>query len=162
MPLFNVFLWFFMVFYGFLCSWSFDSNIFWPWLQKSTKWHPGILIWIFVWLRRQEPTNEFHELGFKNSLATASELDEISSRTLDLSIFWARLQQSTKWLPGDPIQAFSGLGSRSRQNGFQEMRFKHFLALAPEVDEIVPRQSNLNIFWPWLQKSTKWVPGGPI
>ena len=25
-----------------------------------------------------------------------------------------------------------------------------------------PRKSDFSIFWPWFQKSTKWVPGGPI
>ena len=58
-------------------------------------------------------------------------------------------------VPGGPILAFSGLGSRSRQNGSQEVRFKHFLALAPEVDKMSHRKSDLNIFWPWLQKSAK-------
>ena len=70
-------------------------------------------------------------------------------RTSDLSIFWPWLQ---------------------KQNRHQEFRFKHFLALAPNVDEmgprrfdlhfpalapkvdkIGPRTLDLSIFWFWLQ-----------
>ena len=65
-------------------------------------------------------------------------------------------------IPGRPILAFPGLGSRSPQNEVQEVRFKYFLALAPEVDKMAPRRSDLTIFWHWPQKSTKWLPGGPI
>ena len=53
-------------------------------------------------------------------------------------------------IPGGPISAFSCIGSRSRQNAAQEFRFKHFLALAPEVDKMNPRRSYLTIFWHWL------------
>ena len=65
-------------------------------------------------------------------------------------------------IPGGPIKAFPGLGSRSRQNEAQEIRFKHFLALSPVVDKMDPRRSDLTIFWHWLQKSTKWIPGNQI
>ena len=37
-----------------------------------------------------------------------------------------------------------------------------FLALAREVDKTSPRMLDLMISWPWLQKSTKPVPGGSI
>ena len=39
-------------------------------------------------------------------------------------------------------------------------RRKHqpkFFALVPEVDKITSRNFDLNTFWHWLQKSTKWV-----
>ena len=37
----------------------------------------------------------------------------------------------------------SGLGSTSRQNELQKARFKHFLALAPEVDKMSSRRLDL-------------------
>ena len=37
-----------------------------------------------------------------------------------------------------------------------------FLALAREVDKTSPRMLDLMISWPWLQKSTKPVPGSSI
>ena len=37
-----------------------------------------------------------------------------------------------------------------------------FLALAREVDKTSPRMLDLMISWPWLQKSTKLVPGSSI
>ena len=57
----------------------------------------------------------------------------------------SRNQKSTKWVSGGPILALSGLGSRSRQNASQEVGFQHFLALAPEVDKMGPRRSDLSI-----------------
>ena len=33
---------------------------------------------------------------------------------------------------------------------------KYFLALAPEVDNMNSRRSNLSFFVPWLQKSCQW------
>ena len=68
-------------------------------------------------------------------LHMAPEVDRMSSRWSDLT--------------------FSGLGSRNRQNEFQENRFNKFMALAPEVDKMSSRTSDLSIFWSWLQKSTK-------
>ena len=57
---------------------------------------------------------------------------------------------------------FVVLGAGSRQNGFQEVRFKHFLALGSEIDKMGSRKSDLSIFWHWAQKSTKWAPGAVI
>ena len=79
----------------------------------------------------------------------------MAPRRSDLSIFWPWLQKSTKEVPEGPISLFSGIGSRSRQNGFQEVRFKHFLALAPEVDKMGPGRFDLSTFWHWLQKPTR-------
>ena len=53
------------------------------------------------------------------------------------------------------ICGFSSFDSRSRQYEIQKVRFKLFLPLAPEVDKMMSRASDLSIFWPWLQKSTK-------
>ena len=74
-----------------------------------------------------------------------------------------------------------GLGSTSRQNELQKVRFDAFWpwlqkstkwvpegsiwgipALAPEVDKMRSRRVDLSIFRPWLQKSTKWAPEGSI
>ena len=82
---------------------------------------------------------------FKHFLALAPEDDKMSSRRLDLSILWPWLEKSSKYLPGDPIWAFSGFGSGSRQNEVQELRFKHFIALAPEVVKMSSRGSDLSI-----------------
>ena len=84
-------------------------------------------------------------------VALAPEVDKMGSRMSDLNISWPWLQKSTKSVPGSSISAFSCHG---RQNKFLQVRFKHFLALAPEVDEIGSARSDLGIFWPWLQKST--------
>ena len=46
------------------------------------------------------------------------------------------VQKSAKWVPGNPILAFSGLGPRIRQDGSQEVQFSHFLASGPEVDKM--------------------------
>ena len=43
--------------------------------------------------RRQ---NEFKDAQFQYFLALAPEVDKMSSRSLDLSIFWLWLQKSTK------------------------------------------------------------------
>ena len=48
------------------------------------------------WMRLQKSTNEFHELGLNQMLARASEIEKMSCMSFDLSIFWARLEQSTK------------------------------------------------------------------
>ena len=77
-----------------------------------------------------------------NFQTLAPEVDKMNSRRLDLR--------------------HSGLGSRSRQNELQKVRFEHFQALAPEVDKMSSRRVDLSIFRPWLQKSTKWAPEGPI
>ena len=37
----------------------------------------------------------------------------------------------------------------------RRLDFNHFQALAPEVDKMSSRGSDLSIFWPWIQKSTK-------
>ena len=49
-----------------------------------------------------------------------------------------------------------------RQNESQEIRFNDFSALAQEVDKTSPKKLDLMTFRPWLQKSTKPVPGGLI
>ena len=99
---------------------------------------------------------------FQHFLALGPEVDKMRPRRSDFSIVWPWVQKSTKCVPGNPILAFSGLGSRSRQSGSQEIGVQHFLALVPEVDKTGPRKSEFSIFWPWVQKSTKWAPRGPI
>ena len=49
-----------------------------------------------------------------------------------------------------------------RQNESQETRFSDFSALAQEVDKTNPKRLDLMTFRPWLQKSTKPVPGCSI
>ena len=81
------------------------------------------------------------------------------------------LQKSIKWVPGSPIEALSSIASRSRQNEFQafvlgifwhsrsrrnesqEVRFKHFVASALEVDKRIYRRLGLSMFWPLLSRS---------
>ena len=89
-----------------------------------------------------------------NFQTLAPEVDKMNSRRLDLR--------------------HSGLGSRSRQNELQKVRFEHFQALAPEVDKMISRGPDLThsslgsqklrfeAFRPWLHKSTKWAPEGSI
>ena len=86
--------------------------------------------------------------GFNEGFHHACLWWVLGPRKSDFSIFWPWFQKSTKWVPGSAILAFSGLGSRSRQNGSQEIRFHHFLALGPEVDKMSPRRSDFSIFWP--------------
>ena len=49
-----------------------------------------------------------------------------------------------------------------RQNESQETRFNDFSALAQEVDKTNANRLDLMAFRPWLQKSTKPVPGDSI
>ena len=112
-----------------------------PWTDK-TKRVPGESIWC--------------------SSGLGSRTDRTSNRRLDLMTFQHWLKKSTKPIPRGPIWWLSGHGSRSRQNQFQEARFDDFPAMAPEVDKTSPRKLDLMAFRPWLQKSTKPVPGNSI
>ena len=90
----------------------------------------------------QSRQNNIQEVRFKDFLVWASEIDKISPRKSDLNIFCHWLRKSIEWVPRCPIEAFSGLGFRSRQNMSQEIDFR--------------------ISWPLLQKAAKQVPGDPI
>ena len=48
------------------------------------------------------------------------------------------------------------------ESWFQEVGFVYFRALLPGGDNFGSSGSDLGIFWRWLQKSTKRVPGTPI
>ena len=134
---------------------SIDLKTFWPWLQKSTKWWPGTSIWRLSGLAPEvsrqndshEPRasiwrlscpgsisrqNDSQDHRFEDFLALAPKVDKMIAR----SISW--------------------------QNDSQEHRFEDFLALAPEVYKVIARSIDLKTFRPWLQKSTKWLPGASI
>ena len=101
----------------------------------------------FLWISNYTSVDPKYELkGFNEGFHYACLWWVLGPRKSDFSIFWPWFQKSTKWVPGTAILAFSGLGSRSRQNGSQEIRFQHFLALGPEVDKMGPRRFDFSIF----------------
>ena len=132
----------------------------WPNEQWSdNKIFPDVIL---CWYREPMRQNESQENRFNAFLALAPEIDKTSPRKLDLMTFQHWLKKSTKPIPRGSIWWLSGHGSRSRQNQSQEARFDDFPAMAPEVDRTSPRRLDLMTFRPWLQKSTKPVPGGLI
>ena len=114
---------------------------------------------ILCWYREPIRQNESQENRFDAFLALAPEIDKTSPTRRDLMTFQHWLKKSTKPIPRGSIWWLSGHGSRSRQNQSQEARFDDFPAMAPEVDKTSPRKLDLMTFRPWLQKSTKPVPG---
>ena len=109
-------------------TWGVHVSIvlFLMFLIKLYQRRPQIWIERFQWrfsLRAPLMGVGSQEIRFQHFLALAPEVDKVGPRKSDFSIFWPWFQKSTKWVPGDPILAFSGLGSRSRQNGSQEVRF---------------------------------------
>ena len=137
-----------------------DVNLmtFWPWLQKSRKSIPEVLIEWFSGLGSSNRQNRYQKCWFNDFLALIQEVDKIDVRNVDLMSFWHWLQKSTKSKPEVLIWWLVGLGSRSRPNRSQKCWFDDSLALAPEVDKIDPRNVDLMTFWHWLQKSTKSIP----
>ena len=139
-----------------------DLMTFWPWFQVSTKPIPGCSIWWFSGHGSRCWRNRSQDTRFDDFLAMAPNVDETDPRMLDLMIFWPWLQMSTKPISGCSIWWFSGHGSRCRRNRSQDARFNDFLVMGPNVDETDPRMLDLMIFWPWLQMSTKPIPGCSI
>ena len=80
-----------------------------------------------------------------------ADFDAILRYSKDFVLLWLTME----WCQNVDLGAISRYSRRL-------LLFKHFLALAPEVDKMSSRRSDLSIFWPWLQKSTKWAPRGPI
>ena len=112
---------------------SLGLTAFWPWLWKSTKSVPEVVIQWFRDLGPRSQQNQTQKSRINAFLGLAPEVDK---SVAEVSIWW-----------------FSGLGSGSRQNYAQKSRCDSFLALAPEIDKISTRSLNLMTLWPWLSKS---------
>ena len=107
--------------------------------------------------------NQSQKSRFADFLALTLAFDKISPKSLDLMTLrpwpqkstksipevstcwlsgWAWPQKSTKSVPDNLLSWFSGIGSGSRKNHSQKSRLNDFecsLALAPEIDKIIPR-----------------------
>ena len=72
---------------------------------------------------------------------------------------WPWSKKARKTIPKALICWLSGLARPQKSaNQNQRYRFNIILALALEVDTIIPRSPDLLIFWPCSQQSTKSVP----
>ena len=123
-----------------------------PWLQKSTKPVPGGSIWWLSGHGSRSRKNQSQEAWLNDFRA----LDPGINKTM---VFMHSQWSDNKMFP-DLILCW--YREPIRQNESQETRFNDFSALAQEVNKTNPKRLDLMIFWPWLQMSTKPVPGGSI